>query len=148
MCHIILHPPADADRSKLLTRKCFQSSFLLSSKEGFRWFLSSPTQSVADVHWEAFMLDSPLILTSLLLLPKQIWMCKFKPPLEHKSFLHLSSWYFQKSLHGVSHPIPNFCAHKEAPRCYPDFVFLVGSYALCVSVQVDGPPGKASKVCL
>lgn len=94
------------------------------------------------------MLDSPSTLTSLLLFPKQTRMCKFKPPLKHKPFLHLSSWYFQKSLHGVSHPMPRFCAPKEARRCYPDFVFLVASYALCVSVQVDGPPQKASKVCL
>lgn len=82
------HYPSSRCWQVEVTRKkqCFQSSFLQFSKEGFIQFLCSIRQSAVDAHWDTFMLDSPLILTGLLLFPKQIWLCKFKPlfGVEHK----------------------------------------------------------------
>lgn len=78
-CTTPCYPSSRCGQVKATHKKqCFQSSFLQCSKEGFMQFLSSFRQSAVDAHWDAFVSDSHLILTSLLFLPKQIWPCKFK----------------------------------------------------------------------
>ena len=153
-------PPADVNRSVAHKKQCFQSSFLQFSKEGFIQFLSLIRQSAVDAHWDTFMLDSPLILTSLLLNPKQIWFCKFKPLFgaEHKPFFHLTSRYFQKSLYSFT-AAHHLCELSRTTFLWPwkgtvmvhrlltpPFCFLCTVH-FCTGTW-DGPPGKVWKARL